>query len=344
MTADSSTPKAAPAPRSWRLLRLGTQLGGRLGGQIGRHALELLLPSTCRLCDACVAPGEDFCAECQVQLESSEKRMESACRRCGYPGAGQFTPSTAAVSAGDSADLGRCQRCRRESYAFDGCIALWSYDGLVRNAVVAAKYGSQVSLADALGRRLAERIRAVIGGTAISGPVLGGPVLGGPVLGDPVLGGPVLGDPVSSRHDAPSGDQQTALPPGDAPDLVTAVPSHLWRRIQRGAGGSRVLARTVAGVLRRDWPRLVHRNLLATTRKTKKQAWLGEKERRRNVEGAFCVSRPLWPGGRPSIAGRHILLIDDVMTTGATAAENAKVLKQAGARRVTVAVVARACS
>ncbi len=225
----------------------------------------------------------------------------------------------AAACSDQATGSDRCQRCRRESYAFDGCIALWSYDGLVRNAVVAAKYGSQVSLADALGRRLAECIVDVIGG---------------------------LG---RSRQDIPTGDLPSEPRPNDpqsldVPDLVTAVPSHLWRRIQRGAGGSRVLARTVARALRREWPRLRHGNLLATTRKTKKQAWLGEKERSRNVEGAFCVSRPLWPGGRHRIAGRHVLLIDDVMTTGATAAENAKVLKQAGARRVTVAVVARACS
>lgn len=316
MGADSSPPNAAPAARRPRLL----ERGARFGGQLGRQALELVLPSTCRLCDACIAPERDFCADCRPQLESSESLMRSACLRCGHPGAGTAGAGTAganhrgaapfALAAADPPDqqpppLDRCPRCKRETYAFDGCIALWSYDGLVRSAVVAAKYGSQISLADALARRLARRIREVI--------------------------------------EPPSDDGNNAE--SDIPNLITSVPSHLWRRIQRGAGGSRVLARSVTRALGRGWPDVAYADLLATTRKINKQAWLGEKERIANVSGAFCASRTPWrPWRRRSLTGKHVLLIDDVMTTGATAGENAKVLKQAGARRVTVAVVARACS
>lgn len=80
-----------------------------------------------------------------------------------------------------------------------------------------------------------------------------------------------------------------------------------------------------------------------TTRRIKKQAWMGEKERISNVRGAFRI-RTGFPrrGTADRIAGKHVLLVDDVLTTGATANETARVLKQAGARRVTVAVVARA--
>ncbi|MDV6033922.1 MAG: ComF family protein [Phycisphaera sp. RhM] len=331
MGADRSPPNAAAATRRPRLL----ERGARFGGQLGRQALELVLPSTCRLCDACIAPERDFCADCRPQLESSESLMRSACLRCGHPGAGTAGAGTAGAGTAGAGTAGagtaganhrgadpfalvaadppgqqpppldRCPRCKRETYAFDGCIALWSYDGLVRSAVVAAKYGSQISLADALARRLARRIREVI---------------------EP---------PADAASEA-----QT-----DIPDLITSVPSHLWRRIQRGAGGSRVLARSVTGALGQGWPDVVYADVLATTRKINKQAWLGEKERIANVSGAFCASRTPWrPWRRRSLTGKHVLLIDDVMTTGATAGENAKVLKQAGARRVTVAVVARACS
>ena len=311
MGADSSPPHTAPSARSLRI----AARGARFGGQLGRQALELVLPSTCRLCDACIAPERDFCTDCRPQLESSESLMQSACLRCGHPGAGTaranqpgahpFALTSADPQCHQAPPLERCPRCKRENYAFDGCIALWSYDGLVRSAVVAAKYGSQISLADALGRRLAHRIREVI--------------------------------------EPPSG--ATSQAGTDIPDLITSVPSHLWRRIQRGAGGSRVLARTVTRALHQDWPDVCYADLLATTRKINKQAWLGEKQRIANVQGAFRASRPHWrPWRRRSLAGKHVLLIDDVMTTGATAGENAKVLKQAGARRVTVAVVARACS
>ena len=66
-----------------------------------------------------------------------------------------------------------------------------------------------------------------------------------------------------------------------------------------------------------------------------KQAMLLPTQRRRNVRGAFTVRRP------GQVAGRHVLVVDDVMTTGATLSEIAKVLKQQEALRVTVAVVAR---
>jgi len=56
--------------------------------------------------------------------------------------------------------------------------------------------------------------------------------------------------------------------------------------------------------------------------------------RRENVRGAFAASRPL--------AGRTVLLVDDVMTTGATASEAAHALRTAGTGRVVVAVLARA--
>jgi predicted amidophosphoribosyltransferase len=75
--------------------------------------------------------------------------------------------------------------------------------------------------------------------------------------------------------------------------------------------------------------------VLQRVRATTAQAGLGRREREINIRGAFAVRRP------ERIAGRHLLLVDDVLTTGATAAEAARVLCESGAARVDVLALAR---
>jgi predicted amidophosphoribosyltransferase len=77
----------------------------------------------------------------------------------------------------------------------------------------------------------------------------------------------------------------------------------------------------------RDW------KLLARTRDTAPQMELPFDARRRNIRGAFTVTG--------DVCGKHVAVVDDVMTTGHTLAEVARVLKAAGAARVTNLVVAR---
>ena len=74
--------------------------------------------------------------------------------------------------------------------------------------------------------------------------------------------------------------------------------------------------------------------LLSRTRATPPQAELPLKERARNVRGAFACAG--------NLAGKRVLLVDDVMTTGATLREAARILKLHGAGTITVAVAARA--
>jgi ComF family protein len=105
-----------------------------------------------------------------------------------------------------------------------------------------------------------------------------------------------------------------------------------WRRyVRRGFNQSELLAREIRRRTGLPVARCVRR-----TRATESQAGLSASERRRNVRGAFRVKRG------HALAGRRILLIDDVMTTGATAAACASALKRAGAHSVTVLVLARA--
>ena len=115
-------------------------------------------------------------------------------------------------------------------------------------------------------------------------------------------------------------------------DLLVPVPLDIERLRWRGFNQAAALARTLAVRQRRS----VHPMALWRCRVTPPQVGLGEDERRRNMAGAFAVR------DRAAVRGRTILLVDDVMTTGATVDECAKTLRRAGARRVDVVVLARA--
>jgi ComF family protein len=75
---------------------------------------------------------------------------------------------------------------------------------------------------------------------------------------------------------------------------------------------------------------------LIKTKETKDQVELSEKERKENVKGAFFIKN------KEKIAGKNVLLVDDVFTTGATMEEAARVLKEAGAEKIVGVVVAKA--
>jgi ComF family protein len=114
-------------------------------------------------------------------------------------------------------------------------------------------------------------------------------------------------------------------------DAVTFVPLFPRKQRERTYNQSHLLAAELAPRLR--CPLLTR--CLRRVRYTATQTHLSMDERAANVRGAFAVSDPDW------VAGRNLLLVDDVMTTGATVSECARVLKEAGAGRVYVITVAR---
>ena len=115
--------------------------------------------------------------------------------------------------------------------------------------------------------------------------------------------------------------------------IVTPVPLHkrrlVSRRFNQSAELSRALA-VLAGLV--NMP-----ELLVRVRATRPQVGLTGDQRRRNVAGAFRLA----PDGAEAVRDRHIVLVDDVMTTGATAEACARVLVAAGAREVSVLCLAR---
>jgi len=115
-----------------------------------------------------------------------------------------------------------------------------------------------------------------------------------------------------------------------APQLVMPAPMHWRRRIVRGWDHARALADAVGQELR-----LPVGHELVRLRNTPQQAQLPRSRRITNVKGAFAVKNA------DALSGASILLVDDVTTTGATANEAARTLLQAGAARVTLAVIAK---
>ena len=103
------------------------------------------------------------------------------------------------------------------------------------------------------------------------------------------------------------------------------------RRLRRGKNNPEILASCLAKHLGIS----MRRNALVRCRNTPPQAGLPPSQRFLNMRGAFRVRRPEF------VKNPRVLLVDDVLTTGATCSEAAKVLKKAGAALVAVAVVAR---
>jgi len=115
-------------------------------------------------------------------------------------------------------------------------------------------------------------------------------------------------------------------------DLVTCVPKHWFKRLITGINSPEVIMEGIAE--QANLPQAA--DLLVCRRRINKQSMLSPEQRRRNVRKAWSVSTTY------DITGSQILVVDDILTTGATAHEVSRALKRAGAKRVTLAVIGRA--
>lgn len=110
-------------------------------------------------------------------------------------------------------------------------------------------------------------------------------------------------------------------------DAVLPVPLHWWRKTRRGFNQASELAKPVARHLNVRLLRGVYR-----CKATPFQSGLNASERRRNLKQAFAIRKPL--------QASHVLIIDDVVTTGTTLAELARVLRQNGVEKISALTVA----
>jgi ComF family protein len=120
---------------------------------------------------------------------------------------------------------------------------------------------------------------------------------------------------------------------GEGPALLVPVPLHRWRIWKRGYNQ----AALIASALSRRSGIPAELDLLRRTRATPPLKGLGRRERALTVRGVFAVAKE----DRPRLKGRHVILVDDVFTSGATAGACARTLRRAGARSVAVLTWAR---
>lgn len=115
-------------------------------------------------------------------------------------------------------------------------------------------------------------------------------------------------------------------------DAVIAVPLDRARKNSRGFNQSELLSKTLAGAFKKKH---LHHSVLRRRRAPTPQSSLTKAGRRENVRDAFSVRKT------GAVQSQKLLLVDDILTTGQTASECARALKQAGARSVTVLAFAR---
>jgi len=115
-------------------------------------------------------------------------------------------------------------------------------------------------------------------------------------------------------------------------DVVAPIPSHWRRRVVHRTNSAAILAEILAGRLRVP----LAERLLRRSRYTVRQSELSPTERWKNMRRAFSIR------GGYHLNGAHVLLVDDVLRTGATCSQAARVLRRTGASKITVAVLARA--
>ncbi len=146
-------------------------------------------------------------------------------------------------------------------------------------------------------------------------------------------GGKIAAPPLGWWMAAAFGEYRERFPGGAVRDpLLVPVPLHPKREISRGYNQSALLAREVAGRLGLE----VDAGALVRIRNTKAQSTLDRDARAENVSGAFGL------GGAASVAGRDVVLVDDLLTTGETARACAAALEAASPRSLTVLAAGRA--
>jgi predicted amidophosphoribosyltransferase len=283
----------------------------------------LLRFSRVPVCDACwnslETPPSLSCSLCGEDLGlgsafvRSPAATQSANDAAGLAPAAMKTATPISTRAQATREL-TCHLCSKVSPPFRRAVAFGTYRTTLRALVHSLKYEGMLPIADGLGRRLARSILSLE-----------------PQIREAMDA--ITPRAVESQMSL-RGMSSTGM--GVAPMLVVPVPPHGSNRRFNHAERIASAAIRELGALRPEWKLTLAPNLLERQRVTESQAGLTPHQRRVNVRGAFRTPHP------DALEGAHVLLIDDIYTTGATARACTKALLKSGAASVWVATVARA--
>lgn len=234
--------------------------------QVGRAAVDLVLPARCPACGVIVADQHSFCTDCWSTIRFLG---DPCCARCGLPFAFDM--------GGDAL----CGGCMADPPPFDRARAALAYGDVARKVALGLKYGRQTGLARLMARYMARHLDLA----------------------------------------------------GEGRPLLVPVPLHRWRIWNRGFNQAAEIARVMASVAGAT----MCPDALVRVHRTPPLREMSARQRERTVRGAFAAnSRRV-----AMLRGAHVVLIDDVWTSGATASACAGVLRRAGAARVDLICWAR---
>jgi ComF family protein len=248
-----------------------------------------------------------LCLVCSAILA---QRQLGICSDClpGLPAAGAPRCQRCALLVSGRGPL--CAHCQLRTPILDQCLAMADYRPPLDRIIQALKFQQQWALGVPLGAAL---------GLALSAPIA---------------------MQMAHARDSAENSASNSVPAGAGGWLLCPIPLSSQRLRERGFNQSQLIAKGLrAGLLAGGVPDVtIVRPLLHRVRDTKPQSTLNSTQRQDNVRQAFAVSSTMH--GR--CQGARIVLIDDVMTTGATLNSAALTLKQAGAAWVCGVIVARA--
>jgi ComF family protein len=202
-----------------------------------------------------------------------------------------------------------CQACEDLPPEFDHALAALDYEQPWSSLIAALKFQRDLALARPLAALLAQAVKQRW------------------ALPVPAGSGPARGRQGAGRHAPPLVWRR------GAPTVLVPVPLSRQRLIERGYNQAEVLADQLGRLIQRP----VLADALHRTRHTERLMTMDADARQLHIRGAFEVSA----ARLDRVAGQHVAVVDDVLTTGATLNEVARTLWLAGAREVSVWVVAR---